>query len=191
MLTIYQVKNLFEMMLPKNSVDLIITSPPRYILSDYLEPLFRWLDWCISPKGVVVIDSPGLYNHQNRILHCYNSDLLEKRITGLSLEYRYCRALYDLYQVGEMMGVYFYSVQEIEKIKEIPYRKCDERPMRHRCEFDAVYVQSLIERFTKSEDTVLDPFCGTGTVPRVAHRLGREAIGIDRRCPFTNEESLL
>lgn len=186
MLTVYQADT-FEVVLPRNSVDLVIASPPRYILSDYLERLMKWLDWCISPKGVVVIDSPGLYNDQNQILHRFNSDLVEKKITGLSLEYRYCRALYDLYQIGEMMGVYFYSVQEIEKIKEIPYRKCNERVMRHRCEFDEVYVQALIERFTECGDTVLDPFCGTGTVPRIAHKLKREAIGIDKRCPFTNK----
>ena len=186
MLTVYQ-SDVFEMSLPRNSIDLVIASPSRYILRDYLEELFRWIDWCISPKGVVVIDMPGLYNEHKQILHRYNNDLIEKRITGLSLKYRYCLALHGLYLVDELMTAYFYSVGDIERYNKIPYRKCTERPMRHRCESDTVYVQSLIERFTKAGDTVLDPFCGTGTVPRVAHRLGREAIGIDRRCPFTNE----
>ena len=184
MLTIYQ-SDIFEVCLARRSVDLVITSPPRHILKDYIEQLLRWIDWCISPEGVVVIDSPGLYNDQNQRLHRFNNNLLENK--ELSLEYRYCLALYDLYQVGEMMGVYFYSAQAIDPIKEIPYRKSNERVMQHRCEFDEVYVQSLIERFSDCGDTVLDPFCGTGTVPRIAHKLKREAIGIDKRCPFTNE----
>ena len=186
MLTVYQA-DIFEVVLPRNSVDLVIASPPRYIVLDYFERLIKWIDWCVSPTGVVVIDAPGLYNHPKQALHRFNNDLTEKRITGLSLNYRYCLALYNLYQVGEMMGVYFYSVGDIEKYREIPYRKCNERPMRHRCEADEVYIQALIERFTDCGDTVLDPFCGTGTAPRIAHQLKREAIGIDKRCPFTNE----
>ncbi len=37
----------------------------------------------------------------------------------------------------------------------------------------------LIERVSEPGDTVLDPFCGTGTVVREALALGRNAIGLD------------
>ncbi|MBI3202238.1 MAG: site-specific DNA-methyltransferase [Myxococcales bacterium] len=37
----------------------------------------------------------------------------------------------------------------------------------------------LVEGLSKPGDTVLDPFCGSGTVLVEAHRLGRRALGID------------
>ena len=37
---------------------------------------------------------------------------------------------------------------------------------------------------TKPGDTVLDPFSGTGTIPRVAAELGREAIGIEKMLKY-------
>jgi DNA modification methylase len=39
--------------------------------------------------------------------------------------------------------------------------------------------QRLIRMFSVRGDTVLDPFAGTGTTLRVAHRLGRAAIGVE------------
>jgi len=37
----------------------------------------------------------------------------------------------------------------------------------------------LVSRLTQPGDTVLDPFCGSGTVLVEAHRLGRRALGLD------------
>lgn len=47
----------------------------------------------------------------------------------------------------------------------------------------AMWPEKLVERMilcsTKQGDTVLDPFCGSGTTLRVADKLNREAYGID------------
>ena len=40
-------------------------------------------------------------------------------------------------------------------------------------------MENCVLASTKPGDTVLDPFCGSGTTLLVAHRLGRHFIGID------------
>lgn len=50
--------------------------------------------------------------------------------------------------------------------------------------------ESLVERFilacSNPGDTVLDPYCGSGTVPAVAKRLGRQFIGIELVPEYAN-----
>lgn len=52
-------------------------------------------------------------------------------------------------------------------------------------ENEAPFPEKLAEFFIKSfcppGGTVLDPFCGSGTVAAVAERLGRNSIGYDIR----------
>jgi DNA modification methylase len=45
--------------------------------------------------------------------------------------------------------------------------------------FPEKLVENCVLASTRSGDTVLDPFCGSGTTLLVAHRLGRHFIGID------------
>ena len=40
-------------------------------------------------------------------------------------------------------------------------------------------IRELISRYTKEGDLVLDPFCGSGTVPLVCKQLNRRYIGIE------------
>lgn len=48
--------------------------------------------------------------------------------------------------------------------------------------------ESLLHRVllssTRAGDVVLDPFCGTGTTPAVAKKLGRHYLGIERHMPY-------
>ncbi|MDF7673920.1 DNA methyltransferase [Acetobacteraceae bacterium ESL0709] len=48
--------------------------------------------------------------------------------------------------------------------------------------------ESLLHRVllasTRENDVVLDPFCGTGTTPAVAKKLGRHYLGIERYLPY-------
>jgi len=40
-------------------------------------------------------------------------------------------------------------------------------------------IRELIKRYTKEGDLVLDPFCGSGTIPLVCKQLNRKYIGIE------------
>lgn len=49
----------------------------------------------------------------------------------------------------------------------------------HSAAFPEELPEWFIKLFTKPGDTVLDPFMGSGTTLFVAHRMGRQSIGID------------
>jgi site-specific DNA-methyltransferase (cytosine-N4-specific) len=49
----------------------------------------------------------------------------------------------------------------------------------HSAVFPEALPEWFIKLFTTTGDTVLDPFMGSGTTIRVAHRLAREALGIE------------
>ena len=49
----------------------------------------------------------------------------------------------------------------------------------HPASFPEKIVEPFILSFSRPEDLILDPFCGSGTVPAVAKRLGRDFFGID------------
>lgn len=53
------------------------------------------------------------------------------------------------------------------------------RNIGHVCTFPETLVERCILMSTNQGDTVLDPYCGSGTTGRVARRLGRHFIGIE------------
>ena len=178
-LTVYQVQDTLKMELPTDSVDLVISSPPLDILAKNAKGLFDWFDACVSPLGILLLDMPGQYNQ-------YTIKVWEgERKSAWRFQWGF--ALHDFYQAGDTQSLCAYRRCDLPKPLEIPYRRCTDREMAHRCEYDTTYIKRLIEDFSNPGETVLDPFCGTGTVPRIAYQLGRNGIGIDRRCPFTNK----
>lgn len=49
----------------------------------------------------------------------------------------------------------------------------------HPCPKPLAWAEWIIERATKENDIVLDPFCGSGTVGVACKKLGRRFVGID------------
>lgn len=181
MVVVYQTSDALKIELEPGSVDLVISSPPLDILLDRPVALFEWLDRIVSDDGVLLLDTLGQYNQ-------YTIGLWEgERKT--SWHFQWGMAFHNFYQIGDTQSVCAFGKKRgaVQRPDSISIRPPAERNMRHRCEYDAVYVEYLIEKFSEPGDTVLDPFCGTGTVPRMANRMGRQGIGIDRRCPFTNK----
>ena len=175
-LAIYRVEDLFCARLPSMMVNLIITSPSiENLSSKRLTRLFEICDDVTLSDGLLLIDVPGQYNE-------YTINLWEVE-RGTAWYFQWGLAFYDFYKVGDTQFLCAFAKNraQIHRPSEISYRRCYERQMSHPCEFDEVWVESLIELYTKPGAVVLDPFCGTGTVPITAYNLNRVGIGIDKR----------
>lgn len=189
-LTIIQVDDTLRVNFDPYSIDLIITSPSNDFLVEHTDAMFKWIDGCLSSNGVCIIEAKGMFGDHNFAINRYICRLIEKRVE-CKLNPQFCFPFYHIYAEWSLETLYFLTYKkDLERPKQIPYRKHSDREMKHQCEFDSLLISELIRRYSKPGDVVLDPFCGTGVVPREAFRLGRTGIGLDRRCPFTNEETL-
>jgi len=57
----------------------------------------------------------------------------------------------------------------------------------HPAPFPESIPERVLKMFSYVGDLVLDPFCGSGTVPAVAARLGRRCIGIDNSARYIEQ----
>ena len=161
----------------ESPISLLISSVPRDIL---LEPeeLLLWADRVMAVNGVILIDIPRRAKYENALKAI-------SRKTGWAGQWDV--VLSDFYHEGNHQSLVCLSRCSVSKPSKIPYRASSEREMQHQCEFDSILIEFLIRTFSEEEDIVLDPFCGTGTVPRTARDLNRIGIGIDKRCPYSNQ----
>ena len=187
-LVVYQIQDTLNMELPESSVDLLITSLPLDIILEQAKVFFEWCDRCMLPDGIILLDIPGGYNKYTIALWTGEKETPWHFQCGF--------LMHDVYEEGDTQYLCaytrsrpHYARSSVPRISDIVYQRCSERTMTHACEFDPVFIGNLINRHSSIGQTVLDPFCGTGIVPCVAYRCKRNAIGIDSRCPFTNEET--
>ena len=159
----------------QSPVSLLISSVPRDILLAPTE-FYQWMDQVMGSHGVVFIDMPSESRYVNA---------LSRVLRFWKLQWD--TELSDFYHHGNCQRLACLSKYPVSKPSQIPYRASSEREMQHPCEFDSILIAFLIGTFSAEGDIVLDPFCGTGTVPRTARDLNRIGIGIDKRCPYSNE----
>lgn len=55
----------------------------------------------------------------------------------------------------------------------------DRKANGHPCSRSMVHMEWLVNWWSEPGETVLDPFCGSGTIPMAAERMGRIGIGIE------------
>lgn len=55
----------------------------------------------------------------------------------------------------------------------------DRPPNGHPCSRSMVHMEWLVKWWSEPGETVLDPFCGSGTIPLAAERMQRHGIGIE------------
>ena len=165
--------------IPEKSVDLCLTAPPLSVLENHLHLLFSQLKPIMSEKGYIIMETPYLSD---------KSDMLNLSI------FQY-QGLHSYEDTGFVSAHGYGSHRELHVFTTFPVVKiaCFKKPLHaprnrepsHRCEWCPDIVKLLIDTYSKKGDVVLDSFCGTGTVPGEADKVGRKGIGIDVR-PFEN-----
>jgi DNA modification methylase len=63
--------------------------------------------------------------------------------------------------------------------KDLPEPIRGGKPSGHYCEKPENVIERLVLTHSNPGDLVVDPFCGSGTIPAVAHRLGRHVYASD------------
>ena len=177
-LVAYQA-NYQDVMLPIPA-SLLVSSIPLDILSDVstCETFWEWATRNMTAYGVAVLDMPA------RML----TTVLDAAY-GRQWRFQFKVNVPAMYSedTSQLLAVFAYGPALLAKPGSLRYRQYTQRDMRHPCEFDAVLVRQIVLGFSERGAVVVDPFCGTGTVPRIARETGRSGVGIDIRCPYTNE----
>ena len=176
----YFQQNFFKPLpIEPNSINLCIMSPPLLVFKKTKE-IFGILNRYMDDTGWICIDAPAGYTPYDILLYegvCF------------SLWTKYCHHFVkDCYTLGKDQCIHVYYKRGTRghvcgvnrSISVNPNRQ-----KRHSCEFCPDLIRTLIDMYCEPGDTVLDGFCGTGTVMKVAEQMGRKGIGVDLR-PMEN-----
>lgn len=164
----------------ENSIDFILTDPPypeEYL--DLWSDLSAFANRVLKPSGFMA---------------CYSGQLhLPEALNNISRELIYYWTM-CLYHTGATQIVNGRNMmcrwKPIFIMQKPPFKMLsnvfqdyviseNREKSAHEWQQSESGATNLLELFTKPGDTVLDPFCGAGTFPYIAHKLGREAIGIE------------
>ncbi len=85
-----------------------------------------------------------------------------------------------LFQNGEGKEKYYGNCSHDVYVKE----KLEIEGFNHPAQKPLDICKDIIQRLTKKGDIVLDPYCGSGTIPLASKLLGRNSIGIDDKLEY-------
>lgn len=75
---------------------------------------------------------------------------------------------------------YYFNTDVARKLLPNDVIMCNTRPFKkHQASFPEKLIDPFIQCLSRPGDVILDPFCGSGTVPYLAKKRGRSFIGID------------
>lgn len=82
-------------------------------------------------------------------------------------------------QVGKRETTRHVEIRPVDLALDPEYHRLTHYLFRYPAKFHPPVVRALLERFTQTDDIVLDPFCGSGTVGVEAAALGRHSVLVD------------
>jgi len=166
--------------IPENSVDLILTDPPYpEEFLDLWGNLSEFAFKVLKPSGFLVAYS-GQF-HLTRVM----VNLAEHLIYYWTMAIMLPGATQIVNGRNLMCGwkpVLIYQKPPFQKIENTFYdvvKSPQGEKELHEWQQSEGGVKQLIEIFSKQGDTVVDPFSGAGTFPKVAYEMKRKAIGIE------------
>jgi site-specific DNA-methyltransferase (adenine-specific)/modification methylase len=174
-----------------DKVDAVITDPPygigfKYIGYDDTPENLASIINCVVPicreKAERVIITPGLTNLQNYP----KADWIASWTWGTTATFG--KLGYNQWQPILFYGVDlkgFGNINGILKSDRIQVGGWESKDNfasgeGHCCPKPLAFVNTIIARFTRERETVLDPFMGSGTTGVAAVQMGRKFIGIER-----------
>jgi site-specific DNA-methyltransferase (adenine-specific) len=161
-------------------VDVTITDPPYNVglnysggdnRSDYPEWTAQWFNLC--PQPLVV--TPGMVN-----LHMWFTMEKPRWICSWVKTNQCSSSAVGGFNVWEPVLIYGKQRKPVGQDAWVTSIRTNQQDTGdHPCPKDMKSWKAIVERFSLPDDTILDPFMGSGTTLRAAKDLGRKAIGIE------------
>ena len=172
--------------MPDNSVDLVLTDPPYGIgidgqkgcicknpKHDRKQHAFGGWDSKIPPPEVFVrLDIIGV----NQII--WGGNYFVKHLKRGKKGW----IVWDKGQYGLTMSDGELAYTSFDKpLRIVKYNRCELKKdgTQHPTQKPLALMTWILERYSKPNDLIFDPFCGSGTTCVAAKRLGRRYIGVD------------
>jgi site-specific DNA-methyltransferase (adenine-specific) len=174
---------IFEMVrVTKPSGSIFIHNIPKWLIyyASFLNKIADFRHWIAWDAPTAPMGKTLQPNHYGILF--YAKDAKQNKFYELRYPHKRCRKcgyLHKDYGGKKALLHPFGSLvsdvwTDIHRVKHNKYR--DEHP----CQLPVHLLERIILMSTDENDTVLDPFCGTGTTAIAAKRLGRNFIGFEK-----------
>lgn len=175
---------------PDSCVDLVLTDPPYGILggaksiggANIVEPtIYPIMDWDYKPfnkqqlKEIIRIS-------ENQIIFGYNhfSNILPNTSCAIAWDKACQNGWNDTFADGELAWTSFRKPTKFYRLLWKGALRVERNIERqHPTQKPLQLMKWILQDFSKEDDLILDPFCGSGTTCVAAKMLGRRYIGID------------
>lgn len=125
----------------------------------------NWISWHYT-QGIG--KTKGFSPRHDDILMFSKSDTYKFNLDDVRIPQKYYR------KVNNMRGA---NPGDVWEISHIHY--CQKNRQEHPTQKPEALIERMVLASSDENDTVLDPFCGSGTTLRVCQQLGRNSIGIE------------